>query len=107
MPIVLTCDCGRRLRIKDELAGRKVRCPQCSGILLVAMPAAAPDPVEDSLPEPEAEPHPAEKHRQSGQHETPRSARPERRPVLPTAPYRPKPPVRTKPAIDEEHRAPR
>jgi hypothetical protein len=41
MPIPLTCPCGRALRIKDELAGRKVRCPACKDVLSV------PEPGED------------------------------------------------------------
>jgi len=35
MPISFQCGCGRTLRVKDELAGRKVRCPECSTILAV------------------------------------------------------------------------
>ena len=35
MPISLSCDCGRALRVKDELAGKKIRCPQCRSILVV------------------------------------------------------------------------
>jgi hypothetical protein len=35
MPISFPCGCGRTLRVKEELAGRKVRCPKCSTILTV------------------------------------------------------------------------
>jgi hypothetical protein len=35
MPIALSCTCGRALRVKDELAGKKIRCPQCQSILAV------------------------------------------------------------------------
>ena len=35
MPIALSCDCGRALRVKDELAGKKIRCPECKSILAV------------------------------------------------------------------------
>ena len=35
MPIAVDCACGRGLRIKDELAGKKVRCPECKSILAV------------------------------------------------------------------------
>ena len=50
MPIPLKCDCGRSLRVKDELAGRKVRCPVCKSVLtvpqadqpLVVIPAESP-----------------------------------------------------------------
>ena len=35
MPIAVDCMCGRPFRIKDELAGKKVRCPECKSILAV------------------------------------------------------------------------
>jgi hypothetical protein len=38
MPISFPCGCGRTLRVKDELAGSKVRCPKCSSILTVPKP---------------------------------------------------------------------
>jgi hypothetical protein len=40
MPIALSCDCGRSLRLKDELAGRKIRCPSCNASLTVPTPEA-------------------------------------------------------------------
>ena len=45
MPISLACACGRAMRIKDELAGRRIRCPQCKEILSV--PEAAPEKNEE------------------------------------------------------------
>jgi hypothetical protein len=30
VPIDLLCDCGRKLRVKDEMAGKRVKCPGCS-----------------------------------------------------------------------------
>jgi hypothetical protein len=33
MAITFQCSCGRTLRVKDELAGRRVRCPNCSSIV--------------------------------------------------------------------------
>ena len=35
MPIAFECDCGYRLRAADEKAGRKIRCPECSAVLVV------------------------------------------------------------------------
>ena len=36
MPISLSCQqCGRNLRVKDELAGMQIYCPDCKGILTV------------------------------------------------------------------------
>ncbi len=42
MAISFQCTCGRDLRVKDELAGRRVRCPNCSSILTIPK-AAQPD----------------------------------------------------------------
>ncbi|MFV1967531.1 MAG: serine/threonine-protein kinase [Pirellulaceae bacterium] len=38
-PIEVTCKCGQRLRAKRDLAGKRIRCPQCAGI--VALPGTA------------------------------------------------------------------
>src|SRR5262245_40228549 len=36
MPISLKCsECGSSLKIRDDLAGRKVKCPKCTNILRV------------------------------------------------------------------------
>lgn len=47
MPIALSCACGRALNIKDEFAGRKIRCPDCKSIL--AVPAEPKDPEDFAL----------------------------------------------------------
>ena len=56
--ISVDCSCGKSLRVKDELAGRKVRCPACSHPL--SIPAAQAEEVFeeewDDTPEPEEEP---------------------------------------------------
>ncbi len=55
MPILLQCNCGKRLKVPDELAGRRGKCPACSTVLEIpaadstnhAQPTvAAPDPLE-------------------------------------------------------------
>ncbi len=33
MPVVVSCSCGKRFEAKDSLAGQRVRCPSCGGIL--------------------------------------------------------------------------
>lgn len=48
MPITIACGCGRSLKVRDELAGRKVRCPGCSDVLTV--------PAADSAAEAESAP---------------------------------------------------
>lgn len=36
--ILVPCMCGKKLRIKVELAGRKVKCPACAGVVTVPVP---------------------------------------------------------------------
>src|SRR5437016_990909 len=40
MAIPVACACGKQLKVKDELAGKKIRCPACQAA--VTVPAAAP-----------------------------------------------------------------
>src|SRR5262245_8361868 len=40
MPISVTCDCGRRLKARDEFAGKRAECPTCGRDVQI------PDPVE-------------------------------------------------------------
>ena len=35
MPISLSCGCGRALRLRDEYAGKRIRCPECQTVLAV------------------------------------------------------------------------
>src|SRR6266851_7504278 len=35
MPITLKCGCGKHLKVRDELAGKRARCPGCGTILPV------------------------------------------------------------------------
>jgi DNA-directed RNA polymerase subunit RPC12/RpoP len=35
MAIKLTCSCGKRLRTKDENAGKRLKCPACRSIVLI------------------------------------------------------------------------
>jgi hypothetical protein len=48
MAINLSCDCGKKLAVKDEMAGKKVKCPGCGSVLTV--PAATGDAEEASEP---------------------------------------------------------
>ncbi len=56
MPISLKCDCGRSFRLKDELAGRKVRCPACQTLLTVPDPKAEEEAVAALLADDADEP---------------------------------------------------
>lgn len=49
MPIPVECECGRAMRVKDEMAGKKGRCPSCNGILLIPA-VAAPPPLREVQP---------------------------------------------------------
>ncbi len=103
MPIALTCDCGRALRVKDELAGKKIRCPECKSTLTV--------PGKDAEEVVELEVVSAEEDEPSSRKSTRRAAiqseRPEppsRRPALEED--EPPPRRRAKPARDLRRRAP-
>lgn len=49
MPISVTCsDCDKKLKVKDEAAGKKVRCPGCSNVISVPR---APEPEIEVLDE--------------------------------------------------------
>src|SRR4051794_14017494 len=43
MPITVKCGCGRKLTAKEEMAGKKARCPGCNTILTLPPPL----PVEE------------------------------------------------------------
>lgn len=64
MPIPVACACGAKLRVGDQAAGKKAKCPKCGAILVVPAPEAAP-PADDGFriltdePAPAAAPPPA------------------------------------------------
>jgi hypothetical protein len=47
MAIPMICSCGKSLLIKPELAGKRVKCPQCKEILEV--PADSSEPIETNI----------------------------------------------------------
>jgi predicted Zn finger-like uncharacterized protein len=58
MPIRITCpSCSATLSVKDEFAGRAVKCPKCGGVIPPAPPAAPSAPAEP--PAASASPPPA------------------------------------------------
>lgn len=77
MPIEVICpQCRKKLRVGDHVAGKKVRCPACQGI--VAVPAEEIVEVAEIYEEPVPEPRrPAEPRRQQP------APRPESRPSQP------------------------
>jgi uncharacterized protein (TIGR00266 family) len=53
MPMVITCECGKPLQVREELAGKRVRCPVCQKVLAVP---EAPRAAEDVAYRVQAEP---------------------------------------------------
>jgi DNA-directed RNA polymerase subunit RPC12/RpoP len=55
MTISVQCgSCGKRFAAKEKLAGRKVKCPQCGGVLTIPKPRPAPEAALE-LPKPDDE----------------------------------------------------
>jgi hypothetical protein len=53
MPISITCECGKKYRVKDTLAGKKIRCADCSEVLKIPVPVkeeVLDEEVFDALP---------------------------------------------------------
>src|SRR5436305_584175 len=50
MPIAFSCPCGKMLRVPDEHAGRRAKCPACNAIVEVP----GPEPVMEIVEEPVA-----------------------------------------------------
>ena len=49
MPISLSCQCGKALRVKDEFAGKKVRCPGCKEVMSIPLPEPEASPDDEAL----------------------------------------------------------
>ena len=47
MPLTLNCACGKLLRVADEHAGRRIKCPACNAIIAPPAPEPQVDVVED------------------------------------------------------------
>jgi hypothetical protein len=60
MPLTVNCSCGQQLRVQETLAGKKVRCPKCQGVVMVPQPVAEPLPLPDPIEEPLLEVLPAD-----------------------------------------------
>lgn len=91
MPITFSCSsCKQGLKVKDELAGRSVKCPKCATVTKVPVPAPEPEPAADpELRIIEEEPAPAPAPAQAGVRPSrPRAADPTlpRRRVIAPAP---------------------
>jgi uncharacterized protein (TIGR00266 family) len=54
MPFTISCECGKALQVREELVGKKVRCPACQAVVTVP----PPDAVESSSYRMKDEAHP-------------------------------------------------
>ncbi len=89
MPITFACSCGKTLRVKDDHAGKWVRCPACKETAIV--PEAEPEPAFEVV---EDEPAPPPRTRVKAE----------------PAPFRfdkEKPPPRPRSQPDQEYDGPR
>src|SRR5260370_19743572 len=41
MPVLVSCSCGKQLRVPDEVVGKSVRCPVCKAVVLATPSAPA------------------------------------------------------------------
>src|SRR6516162_1495257 len=81
MPVLVACNCGRQLRVKDDLVGKKVRCPVCQAIMAVsakqppgrgpAQPAIASGPPAAGMVRKAAPPRPLSPPRARNEQELP------------------------------------
>src|SRR5215217_5952801 len=51
MTISYKCSCGKSYRLKEEMAGKKVRCPNCNAVQTVPVPKPPEEPMEVELEE--------------------------------------------------------
>jgi hypothetical protein len=66
MAIFLLCSCEHKIKVRDELAGRKVKCPECGKVIVVpeleddeAPRRKRPPPLEEDDDAPRKKPQPA------------------------------------------------
>lgn len=50
MSFVVSCQCGKQFRVKDDQAGKKAKCPGCGSSLLLQPPPPPPPAAEESDP---------------------------------------------------------
>ncbi len=56
MPIRIACQCGKQMQVKDEHAGKSVRCPGCGQILRIPGGPAPQQPRPQSIQQPPMQP---------------------------------------------------
>src|SRR5262245_48648354 len=50
--IRVSCDCGQTLQVRDDLAGKRAKCPKCGNICTVPGPEDQPAPSRATPPVP-------------------------------------------------------
>lgn len=50
MPLVFECSCGKKLKVRDELAGKKVKCPGCGKPVQAPAPVVEEEPIVEVAP---------------------------------------------------------
>src|SRR5437763_6485234 len=61
MSIIVSCDCGKRLRARDEDAGKRAKCPGCGKALVVGQKdEEGLYDLSEPPPQPSARPTPAQ-----------------------------------------------
>jgi hypothetical protein len=110
MAILIECDCGHSLRVREELAGRKIRCPKCAKVSTVPQPTVVKDAEDEALDILLAE-SPGKKAPSRPPLKQPDADKDVRRekppgsiqPPIPQGPvYRPPPPSKSAPALRSE-----
>src|SRR5690349_11114298 len=92
MSISIACSCGKAYRVKESLAGKKIRCAECAELIKVPVQEAdddseydefgPPQPAADDEDEGEPSLPPRVKRRSSATKRETRAERPARRKVL-------------------------
>jgi hypothetical protein len=61
MPIAVKCGCGKQLNVKDELAGKAIKCPGCGSVIKVVAggTTSQPSAPRPTAPRPAVSPRPA------------------------------------------------
>jgi len=93
MAISLACPCGKNLKVKDTLAGKKIYCPECKDVLRVPEPEVEVLLLEE---EPQHAPKRTPSTRQDIREGEPPAPRKARRKVMEDEDYDDTPPPRRK-----------
>src|ERR1043166_6115945 len=40
MPIIVTCECGKKLSVDEKYRGKKTKCPECGAVVIVEVETA-------------------------------------------------------------------